>query len=97
MTMTPCDFATNITTGIAVRTDLSRLESCNHLSVEVSGTVDGADVDNWALDIRVPALVTGIYGAKCDAVSATTYRITPDPWTRKIPGGHCVRFGLIFA
>ncbi len=97
MTMTACDFATTISKGIAVRADLIRLESCNHLSVEVSGTDTGADVDNWAVDISVPARITGVYGAKCDAVSATKYRITPDPFTRHIPTGGTVHFGLIFA
>jgi len=93
--MARCDFATNISDGIAVQADLVRLESCNHLAVEVSGT--GTDVEDWAVDIRVPALVTGVYGAKCDAVSSTTYRITPDPWTRRIPGNGAIHFGLIFA
>ncbi|MEM9221776.1 MAG: hypothetical protein AAGB11_05155 [Pseudomonadota bacterium] len=77
-----------------MRTDLRALGRNNYLHVTVSSTADET-VDDWTMEISLPEAIVGICGARSDALGSLTYRISPDPWTRRIPSGGQVEFGVL--
>ncbi|MEO1105147.1 MAG: hypothetical protein AAFW98_15690 [Pseudomonadota bacterium] len=88
--------ASNVSQGVKVRTDLRELGDKRYLHVVVMSADDRA-IEDWALEIRLPDAVVGICGATSDPLGSLSYRIKPDPWTRHIPRGGKVEFGVVMA
>ncbi|MEM6762103.1 MAG: hypothetical protein AAF615_04430 [Pseudomonadota bacterium] len=91
--MTLTGITSNIPHGLDVRTVLKHMGPHRYLQVTLSA--GHSPVEDWTLEMKVPAAIIGIYGAKYDAVSASRYKITPDPWIRAIPMGGKVNFGVL--
>lgn len=86
----------NITDGLTVSAELQSLGSQRYVHVTVGSDSDSV-VEDWAFDVKLPSAVLGICGANYDRVGGVSYRITPDPWTRRIPAGGKVELGLLLA
>lgn len=86
----------NASEGLSISAEMQSLGSQRYVQVTVC-TAEDQPVEDWAFDIKLPSAVLGICGANYDRVGGVSYRITPDPWTRRIPAGGKVELGLLLA
>lgn len=94
--MAPNRVAITATNGLTVESETVDSSTGRHLRFTVRNPFD-TSVNDWAVEVHLPSFVTGVYGAHCNAVGSTKYRITPDQWCEKLPPKGELTFGLLLS
>jgi hypothetical protein len=81
--------------GLELSTQTDWIGHHRHVRVTLHNTRE-ENVRAWAVTLRAPGTLAGIYGAECDVAAASRFRIRGDLKTRQIPPKGSVTFGLLF-